>query len=68
MEFKVGVGGIYRCTGLRSELPVRVHNISCMMRVVVTDGFVVRIANIRHGIWIELGWLVCFQVWRFNEI
>ena len=48
MDFKVGVEGFYGCAGFRGEL--HIHIISCMMRVVVTDGMIIRIANIRHGI------------------
>jgi len=48
VDFKVGVEGTYGCAGFRGEL--RIHIISRMIRVVVTDGIIVRIANIRHGI------------------
>ena len=51
MDFKVGVEGTYACAGFRGEL--RIHIISHMMCVVVTDGIIVRIANIRHGRWMQ---------------
>ena len=52
MEFKVGVEGTYGCAGFRGEL--RIHIISHMMRVVVTNGIITaKIANIRHGVWIK---------------
>ena len=47
MDFKVGVEGTYGCAGFRGEL--RIHIISHMMCVIVTDGIIVRIANMRHG-------------------
>ena len=48
MEFKVGVVGTYGCVGFRVEL--RIHIISHMMRVVVTNRMFSKIANIRHGV------------------
>ena len=51
MDFKVRVEGTYGCTGFRGELFI--HIISRMICVVVTDGIIVRIANIRHGIWMK---------------
>ena len=48
MEFKVGVVGTYGSVGFRVEL--RIHIISHMMRVVVTDRMFSKIANIRHGV------------------
>ena len=51
MDFKVGVEITYGYAGFRSEL--RIHIISHMMGVVVTDGTIVKIANIRHGIWMK---------------
>jgi hypothetical protein len=47
INFKVGVEGSYGCASFRGEL--RIHIISHMMCVVVTDGMISRIANIRHG-------------------
>ena len=49
INFKVGVEGTYGCADFRGELPI--HTISHMMRVVVTDRIIGRIANIRHGIY-----------------
>ena len=49
INFKVGVEGIYGCADFRGELPI--HIISHMMRVIVTDRIIGRIANIRHGIY-----------------
>ena len=49
MEFKIGVVGTYGCAGFRVEL--RIHIISNMMRVVVTDRMFSKIVNIRHGVW-----------------
>ena len=49
MEFEIGVVGTYGCAGFRVEL--RIHIISNMMRVVVTDRMFSKIANIRHGVW-----------------
>ena len=51
MDFKVGVERTYGCSGFRGEL--RIHIISHMMRVVVADGMIVRITNIRHGRWVN---------------
>jgi hypothetical protein len=51
MEYKVGVKGTYGCAGFRGEL--RIHIISHMMRVIVTDGVINAIANIRHGVWMK---------------
>ena len=47
IEFKAGVEGSYGCADFRGK--PRIHIISLMMRVVVTDGIIARIANIRHG-------------------
>ena len=46
IEFKAGVGSS-GCSDYRGK--PRIHIISLMMRVVVTDGIIARIANIRHG-------------------
>ena len=51
MEFKVGVEGTYGCASFRNEL--RIHIISHMMRVVVTNRMFSKIANIRHGVWMK---------------
>ena len=51
MEFKVGVVGTCGCPSFRVEL--RIHIISHMMRVVVTDRMFSKIANIRHGVWMK---------------
>ena len=50
MDFIVGIEGTYGCAGFKFRGELRIHIISHMMRVVVTDGIIVRIANIRHGI------------------
>ena len=46
INFKIVVEGTYGCAGFRNELLI--HIISHMMRVVVTDRIISRIANIRH--------------------
>ena len=51
MDSKVGVEGTYGCAGFRGEL--RIHISSHMMRFVVTDRTIVKIANIRHDIWMS---------------
>ena len=51
MEFKIGVVGTYGCPSFRNEL--RIHVISHMMRVVVTNRMFSKIANIRHGVWMK---------------
>ena len=51
VDFKVRIEGTYGCAGFRGEL--RIHIISHMMRVVVTDGIISKIADIRHGIWMK---------------
>ena len=48
MDFKVGIEGTYGCADFRGE--VRINVISHMMRVVVTDRTIAKIANIRHGV------------------
>ena len=48
MDFKIRVEGTYGCAGFRDKLCI--HIISHMMRVVlVTDGIIVKIANVRHS-------------------
>ena len=51
MEFEIGVEGTYGCANFRNELCI--HIISHMMRVVVTDRIISKIANIRHGVWMK---------------
>ena len=52
MDFKVGVEGTNGCAGFRGEL--RIHVIPHVMRVVVTDRTIAKIANIRHGVLVYL--------------
>ena len=52
MDFKVGIEGTYGCADFRGEL--RIHVISHMMRVVVTDRTIAKTANIRHGVLVKL--------------
>ena len=51
MEFEIGVEGSYGCASFRNELCI--HIISHMMRVVVPDRIISKIANIRHGVWMK---------------
>ena len=44
MKFKIRVEGAYGCAGFRGEL--RIHIISYMMCVVVTNGMIAKVANI----------------------
>ena len=46
MEYKVGVEGSYGCASFQVRSKLSIHITSCMMRVVVTNGTIVRIANI----------------------
>ena len=52
MDFKVGIEGTYGCAGFRGEL--RIHVIPHVMRVVVTDRTIAKVANIRHGVLVYL--------------